>query len=308
MTKQRDTGFYPFLPYRDRPPIRWPGGKRLAFWMIPNIEFYELDPPPNPTRQPWPRPSPDILNYGLRDYGNRVGLWRMMEVMQRYGARGSVSLNVAVCDHFPDIIRDCAALGWDFLSHGVYNTRYLYGMDAEQERRLIRDTRDSIEQHTGQALDGWLSPALTNTPNTIELLAEEGLKYTMDLFHDDQPTPLRTAKGRLMSLPYSWEVNDAPLFTLWNASPSEYGDMLKRQFDQLYLEGEESGTVMGWPLHPFRLGQPHRIRIFEDILRHVTSHEGVWLATGREIAAWYDEHHYDAAAAHAAATFAAEER
>lgn len=299
--KQQDTGFYPFIPYRDRPRIEWPGGKRLAFWMIPNIEFYELEPPPNATRPPWPRPNPDVLNYSLRDYGNRVGLWRMMEVMQKYQLRGSVSLNVAVCDHFPDIIRDCAALGWEFLSHGVYNTRYMYGMDAEQERRLIRDTRDSIEQHTGQSLDGWLSPALTNTPNTIQILAEEGLKYTMDLFHDDQPTPLRTQHGRLMSLPYSWETNDAPMFTLWNISPSDYGDTLKRQFDQLYAEG---GTVMGWPLHPFRLGQPNRIKIFEDVVRHITAHDGVWCATGREIAAWYDTHYYDATAATAAAAFA----
>ncbi|WP_431285983.1 polysaccharide deacetylase family protein [Humitalea sp. 24SJ18S-53] len=297
--RQRDTGLYDFLPYNDRPMIAWPGGARIAVWVVPNIEFYEFDPPRGAIRQPWPRPSPDVLNYAMRDYGNRVGLGRMMEAMQRFGIRGSVSLSVAVCDHFPDIIRDCRALGWEFLSHGIYNTRYLYGMSPEQERQIIHDTRDSIEQHTGQRLDGWLSPALSNTEHTIELLAEEGIRYTMDFFHDDQPTPLKTRSGRLMSLPYSWEINDAPSFKSWNMTPADYGDMVKRQFDQLYAEGAESGTVMGWPLHPFNLGQPHRIAMFNEVLAHITSHDGVWLATGREIADWYDTHCYDAFRGHA---------
>ena len=119
--------------------------------MAPNIEFYEYEPPPNPQRTPWPRPAPDVLAYSHRDYGNRVGWWRMMEAMDRCGVRGSVSLNVALCDHHPEIIEACAKRGWEFFSHGIYNTRYTYGMDESQERAIIEDCdRDDPKRHTGQ--------------------------------------------------------------------------------------------------------------------------------------------------------------
>ncbi len=296
-----DPDRYEYLPLIDRPRITWPNGARLAFWVAPNIEFYELHPPLGPARVPWPRPFPDVLGYSWRDYGNRVGVWRMIDVMARHGVRGSVSLNVALCDHFPDIIKACNAHGWEFFSHGVYNTRYLYGMTAEQQRRIIRDSIDTIRDKAGQEMSGWLSPALTNTDETIDLLAEAGIQYTLDLMHDDQPTPLKVKSGRLISVPYSLEVNDVPLLTMRNASPERYAEICKAQFDQLYEEGADNGMVMCMPLHPFLVGQPHRIRALDEILAYVTSHDGVWLATAREIAAWYYAHHHDAAVAALAA-------
>jgi allantoinase len=297
----KDPGRYDYLPLTDRPRITWPNGARVAFWVAPNIEFYELAPPKNPTRTPWARPVPDVLNYSHRDYGNRVGVWRMMETMAKYGVRGSVSLNVALCEHFPDIIEAGNKLGWEWFSHGVYNTRYLYGMDEDQQREIIRDSIETIRKYSGQEMAGWLSPALSNTDETIDLLAEAGIQYTLDLLHDDQPTPLKVRKGRLISVPYSLEVNDVPLLSMRNSSPGRYADILKAQFDQLYEEGAENGMVMCVPLHPFLIGQPHRIGALDEVLAHVTSHDGVWLCTGREIAAWYYEHHYDAAVAAIAA-------
>ncbi len=296
MTK-RDPGLYDYLPYTNRPQIRWPGDARVAFWVAPNIEFYELEPPRNPARAAWARPTPDVLNYAYRDYGNRVGFWRMLEAMKRCGMRGSVSLNVATCEHHPEIIQACMAEDWEFYSHGTYNTRYLMGMSEEQERAVIQDSIDTIRKHTGQKLDGWLAPALTYTDNTLDLVAEMGLTYICDLFHDDQPGPVKVRSGRLTSVPYSLEMNDVIVYNINLVQPRRYADILKRQFDRLYAEGEHSGTVMCIPLHPYLVGQPYRMAAFEEALSYITGHDKVWLATGREIAKHFNDHYYDAFAA-----------
>lgn len=298
---KRDPNFYDYLPYDARPRIEWPNGARVAFWVAPNVEFYELNPPRNPSRAAWSRPAPDVQNYAYRDYGNRVGFWRMLDVMKRCGMRGSVSLNVAMCEHHPEVIAACAENGWEFYSHGTYNTRYLMGMDEAQERAVIQDSIDTIRKHTGQKLDGWLAPALTYTDRTMDLVAEMGLTYVCDLFHDDQPGPVKTANGKLASIPYSLEMNDTIVYNVNQVSPRRYGDIIKRQFDRLYREGEKSGTVMCIPLHPYLIGQPYRLAAFEEALQYITSHDKVWLATGREIAEHFNTHYYDAfaKAAHA---------
>jgi len=298
---KRDPGLYDYNPYVGRPKITWPDGARLAFWVAPNIEFYELDPAPNPTWKTWSRPVPDVLPYAHRDYGNRAGVWRMMEAMDRYGVRGSVSLNVAVCDHHPDIIAECVRRGWELFSHGVYNTRFTYNMTEAQERAMIEDVIATIERASGQHVAGWLSPALTNTERTMDLLAEYGVKYTCDLFHDDQPQPVKVKSGRLISIPYSLEMNDIIVYNNDLSTPRYYGEIIKRQFDQLYEEGKESGTVMCIPLHPFLVGQPHRIEPFAEALEYITGHDEVWVTTGREIAEYFYDNHYDAVAAHVAA-------
>lgn len=292
-----DPELYDFWPYCDRPVLRWPGDKKIAVWVAPNIEFYELDPPANPHRKAWPRPAPDILGYSHRDYGNRVGHWRLMEAMDKYGIRGSVSLSVAVCQHHPEIIEACRERDWEFFSHGVYNTRYFYGMDEAQERAVIEDCIATIREATGQTPAGWLGPALTYTARTFELLAEYGFTYSCDLFQDDQPQPLNTRAGRMVSMPYSLEVNDHYGFFVYKMSPRQYADTLKRQFDQLLEEGRESGTVMCIPLHAYLVGQPHRIGPFEEVLAHIAGHDEAWLTTAREIAEHFLAEHYDAALA-----------
>lgn len=296
-----DPGLYDYAPIIDRPVITWPGGARLAFWIAPNIEFYELEPPDTPVRSAWVRPVPDILGYSHRDYGNRVGVWRMMDVMDRFGLRGSVSLNVALCEHFPDIVGACVERGWELFSHGIYNTRYLYGMDEAQERAVIRDAAATIKKWSGQDLAGWLSPALSNTERTMNLLAEEGVKYTLDLLHDDQPMPVKVKTGRLISIPYSLEVNDWTALHLAMATPREYFETVTAQFDRLYAEGTENPRVMCLPLHPFLIGMPHRVEQFAAVLDYVIGHDKVWFATGREIADWYYAQHYDSVAAALAA-------
>ena len=291
---KRDPGLYDYLPYSRRPKIEWPGGARVAFWVAPNIEFYELEPPKNPSRPAWARPAPDVLNYSYRDYGNRAGFWRMAEAMDRCGMRGSVSLNVAVCEHHPEVIAACVERGWELYSHGTYNTRYLFNLSEEQERAVIQDSIDTIRKASGQKLDGWLAPALTYTERTLDLVAEMGLSYVCDLFHDDQPGPVKVNKGKLVSIPYSLEMNDVIAYNVNLVSPRHYGEILKRQFDRLYAEGEESGTVMCIPLHPYLIGQAYRLKAFEDALAYITGHDKVWRATGREIARHFIDNHYEA--------------
>ena len=159
---------------------------------------------------------------------------------------------------------------------------------------MIADSRETIRKYSGQSLDGWLTPAITNDETTQHVLAEEGIKYTLDMVHDDQPMPVKVRNGRLISVPYSLEVNDVPLFQNRNTPVERYTAMVEAQFDQLYAEGAENGTVMCLPLHPYLIGQPQRIAALDAALAHIVAHDGVWLATGREIAAWYTEHYYDA--------------
>ena len=221
----------------------------------------------------------------------------MLATMDRYGVRGSISLNVAVCDHFPAIAAACRERGWEFFSHGVYNTRYTYNMSEAQERAFIEDVKASIRKWSGQELAGWLAPALTLTERTIDLLAEAGIVYTLDLFHDDQPLPVNVRSGRLISVPYSLEINDFTTLFQGSFTPRDYTEAIKAQFDRLYMEGADNGRVMCLPLHPFLIGQPHRMRQLEEALDYITSHDKVWLATGREIAGHFLSHYHDAFAA-----------
>lgn len=290
---RRDPQLYDFVPYKNRRKIVWKNDAKLAFWVAPNIEFYELDPPKNPKRTPWSRPHPDVSGYSMRDYGNRVGHYRMMEVLDKYDVRGTVSLSVAMCQHHPEIIEDGVKRNWEFFSHGIYNTRYCYGMDEAQERAIIEDSIKTVKEATGQTVAGWLAPALTHTERTFDLIAEYGIKYTCDLFQDDQPQKIHVKKGRLISMPYSLEVNDVICYNSYLMSPRHYGDILKRQFDQLYQEGHDSGTVMCIPLHAYLVGHPHRIRAFEDALKYITSHKDIWVTTASEIADYFYENYYE---------------
>jgi peptidoglycan/xylan/chitin deacetylase (PgdA/CDA1 family) len=299
---REDPGLYDYWPWEGRPRITWPGGARVAFWVAPNIEFYELDPAVNPHRKPWPRPVPDVAGYSTRDYGNRVGHVRMMRLLDKYGVRGSISLSTALCTHHPEIIEMCRERNWEFFSHGIYNTRYTYGMDEAQEREMILESVETIRRHTGQQCAGYLAPALTHSEITLDLFAEAGGIYTCDLFHDDQPTPVRVRSGkRFVSVPYSLEMNDTIVYVVNRIEPRRYGEMLKANFDRLYAEGARSGTVMCIPLHAYQVGHPHRLKAFEEALEYITGHPDVWVTTGREIAEYYLEHCYDAAVADIAA-------
>ena len=289
-----DPNLYDYWPYEGRPKIVWPDGKKLAFWIAPNIEYYEFAPPHNDKRPGWPRGNPDVVAYSQRTWGNTVGHWRMMDLFDKYGLRGSVSLSVGLVDHHPEIIEACMQRHWEFFSHGIYNTRYSYGMSPEQEIAVLKDSIETVERATGQRIRGYLAPALTHTEHTLDLIADHDFWYTCDLFQDDQPQPIKTKSGKLVSMPYSLEVNDVITYSVQGWDPYRYADLLKRHFDQLLEEGERSGTVMCIPLHAYLVSQPHRLRPFEEALKHICAHKDeVWFATGSEIAEHFRTHYWD---------------
>ena len=290
-----------YSPIIDRPIIKWPNDARVALWISPNVEHYEYMPDDDSARTPWPRtPFPDVQQYSYRDYGNRVGFWRMLETLDKYNIRCCVSLNMAVLEHFPEIRDAMVQRDYDYMSHGIYNTRYLYTYTEEQEREFYRDTIDTLKLHTGKQLKGMLGPAISGTERTPDLMAEAGLIYHSDWMHDDQPVPIKAKSGKLVSVPYSIELNDSSLLRDNHYEGDYFARICKAQFDQLYKEGAESGRVMCIALHPFLIGQPHRIKYLDDILSHIMSHDGVWQTTADDIADYYIENYYDDAVAHAA--------
>jgi peptidoglycan/xylan/chitin deacetylase (PgdA/CDA1 family) len=282
------------LPFR--PKLTWPGGARLAVWVCPNIEHYEFIPAARGPRDPWPRtPHPDILSYSLKDYGNRAGVWRLMEVLDAHGIRASVSFSMSVGEMFPEVLEAMLARDWDVFSHGLFNTRYHWGLTEAQERAEIAASVEAWRRMTGRRLRGWFSPAGSNTLATPDLVAEAGIDYLCDLYHDDQPTPVRVRSGRLVSLPYQMDLNDAVML----ATAGDAGEVFRRtaldMFETLYAEGEAQPRVLCLALHPYIMGRPHRIRYLDEVLSHFRRHAGVWFATGAEMCDWYLANHFDAA-------------
>lgn len=263
---------FPFQAIVDRKPIVWPNGARIAVWVVPNVENYHIEIAQQ-------GPAPDIRNYSRRSYGNRVGLWRLMDVLRNYGVRGSVALNGEIAVHFPRVMEVMLALGWEMMGHGMTNSRITTGMSREEETANIVETRQAIEKW-GVKMRGWLGPGLSENFFTPDLLREQGVDYTCDWVNDDLPYRMRNG---LYSIPYTLELNDQPLFNLPSITTDEYRTRICDAFDVLYAEAEGRGRVMCIALHPHLTGAPHRIRYLDRALHHIARHSGVWFATGAEI-------------------------
>ena len=274
---------FDYSPIVDRPPLRWPNGARVAVWVIPNIEHFLFDRPSTSITPVTTSFVPDVLNYSWRDYGLRVGIWRMMDIMERYGVKGTVALNSDVCEHYPRVIEAGKQLGWEWMGHGTNNSTLLGNMEESAERKLISHVVETIARATGKRPRGWLGPALTETHNTLDILAEAGIEYVCDWVNDDQPYYMRVKKGSMVSIPYSCEINDIPAFLDGKQSPESFGRMIRDQFDVLYEDGAKTARVMAICLHPFLIGHPFRAKYFAEALAHISSRREVWLATGGEI-------------------------
>jgi allantoinase len=282
-------GPFPYTPVNRRPKLAWPGGARVALWVIPNIEVFAL----NERLPDGPGASggriPDVHTWSIRDYGNRVGIYRIMEVLARHGVRGTVALNSEVCDAHPEIIEEAKKLRWEFMGHNQSNVRRLNTIPPETEREVVRDTLERIAQATGRPVAGWLGSGLQESWNTLDYLVEFGCKYVGDWVNDDQPYTMSVNNKRLCSIPYSAEINDKTAFDFHHVTAEGFDNMIRRQFDVLYREGAQSGRVMAIALHPYVTGVPHRIDALDSALQYVTSHPDVWLATGEEIIDHYLE-------------------
>jgi allantoinase len=277
---------YDYSPIVDREPIHWPGGARVAFYIGLNVEHFEND---RPSTSIWEGTSslvPDPLNYGWRDYGARVGIWRLIEIFDRHGVRPSALLNADVGEHYPQIIEAGNARDWVWLAHGKNNSRLHTGMAEDEERAVLAGVVDTIERDTGRRPRGWLGPGLTETFNTPRLLAELGLRYVLDWTNDDQPYPLNVPG--MLSVPYSVELNDLGLFIAQGLSGRDVVQLIEDQLDQLHADAAHSGRVMALALHPFVIGQPFRAKYLDQALDHITNHPDVWVTTSDEIAEHYD--------------------
>jgi len=282
---------FPYSAIVDREPLRWPNGARVALWVIPNIEHFLFDRPSTPVTLATVNLVPDVLNYSWRDYGVRVGIWRLMETMERYGVKGTVALNSDVCTHYPRVIEGGNQLGWEWMGHGTSNSILINKQPEDEERALVRGVVDTIHKSTGKRPRGWLSPALSESHRTLDLLAECGIEYVCNWVNDEQPYPMRVKTGLMISIPYSIEINDIPAFLDLKQSAEMFGRMICDQFDVLYEDGAKTGRVMAISLHPFLIGHPYRSKYFAQALAHITSRQEVWITTGSEIVDWYRQNY-----------------
>jgi allantoinase len=263
--------------------VRWPDGKRLAVWLIPNVEAFRIDKPiPGVSNE-----VPNVPGFAGRDYGGRVGYWRVAAVLEEFGVPASVALNSDVCSAYPEVTAHLAASGWEMLGHNASNSERLVGLGQEREREVIVETLGVIAEATGRRPRGWLSSGLQQSPWTLPLLAEAGVEYVSDWINDDRPYLLVQGDVELLSVPYTMEINDKGIFERHGHPAGEYVDRAKRQFDVLYREGATVPRVMALAVHPYLMGQPHRIDCLREVLDYVLGHEGVWFTTGGAIADAY---------------------
>ena len=278
---------FDYSPINDRPPITWPGDARVAVYVGLNVEHFILD---QPSTSIWPGTAeltPDALNYGWRDYGARVGIWRTIESLDRHGIRPSVLLNTAVIDHHPQIVAAGLERDWAWLAHGRTNSTLHSGLAVGEERQLLTEIVGAIVDATGRAPRGWMGPGLTETHHTPELLAQLGFQYVLDWTNDDQPYPL-TVPG-MISVPYSVELNDLLIFAKGTTGP-EFVQMVKDQYEQLHIDSATSGRVMALALHPFVIGQPFRHKYLDQALGWLAAQPDAWLTTSDDVAAHFREH------------------
>lgn len=273
---------FTYSPITERAPIHWPGGVRVAVYIGLNIEHFLAD---RPSTSIWPGTEdlrPDALNYGWRDYGARVGIWRTIEALDRHGIRPSVLLNSAVIEHHPQIVTAGVERDWVWLAHGQTNSILHTGFTVDQERRILAEITGDIADATGRRPLGWMGPGLTETTHTPELLAELGFRYVLDWTNDDQPYPL-TVPG-MLSVPYSVELNDLLIFGK-GYTGGEFVQMVIDQYEQLRADSATSGRVLALALHPFVIGQPFRHKYLEQVLKYLAAQPDAWLTTTDEIAA-----------------------
>ena len=285
--KPRPTGPFPYTASIDRPKLSLPGGARLALWVVPNIEFFPLDDKVFFGAGF----TPDVLAWSTRDYGGRVGIFRIMEVLDRYKIRATVALNSDVCDYYPRIIEEAVKRDWEFMGHNQSNSRPLHQLPEGAEAEEIAGAFDRIEKATGARPRGWLSGGLIETWDTLDFLLDAGCEYICDWINDDQPYLVHTDSGELVCIPYTNELNDFATFFRRGMTVDETVQVFKDQFDVLYREGQHTGMLMTVGLHPHVIGQPYRMRALEEFLAYVKRFDDVWLPKREEIAEWYLENH-----------------
>jgi allantoinase len=281
-------GRFDYSPITRRPPYRWPHGAGLAVYLGFNIEHFAFGEglgagigPASPDAR-----SPDVLNYSWREYGNRVGAWRCLELFSSLGLPAAALINTALYDHCPELVAACVARGDELVGHGHSNAERQGVLSEAAERELLLSCRARMQAESGQAPAGWLSPWISESRLTPDLLAETGYTYTLNWCHDDQPHPLRTRSGQaLWAVPYPQELNDIPMIMARQMDAKDFAQMIIDNLDEMLqqTQGEQSAPlVMGIALHPYIVGQPYRLRHLRRALQHVAAARDqgrVWMTT-----------------------------
>jgi peptidoglycan/xylan/chitin deacetylase (PgdA/CDA1 family) len=282
-------GRFGYSAIHSRPRYSWPGGARLAVYLGFNIEHFAfgegLGAGIGPTS-----PQPDVLNYSWREYGNRVGAWRCLDLFSSLGLPAAALINTALYDHCPDLVAACVARGDELVGHGHSNAERQGVLDEAAERELLLQCRSRMQTESGQAPAGWLSPWISESLHTPDLLAETGYHYTLNWCHDDQPLPMRTRSGQpLWAVPYPQELNDIPMIMARQMDGKDFAQMIIDQLDEMLLQTaapDAAPLVMGIALHPYIVGQPYRLRHLRRALQQVAAARDraqVWMTTPGDI-------------------------
>ncbi len=276
---------YAYSPITRRPDYDWPEGQRLAVYLGLNLEHFQFGEGLGAELAPG-GPQPDVLNFAWRDYGNRVGVWRMLELFDELGLPASVLVNSAIYGYCPEVMEAVRARGDEVVGHGRTNSERQGTLPEEDERRLIAETTAVIAAHEGRPPQGWLGPWISQSQVTPDLLQEQGYGYLLDWCMDDQPVWMATRSGgRILSVPYPQEVNDIPSIVARKDSASQFADMIIGNFDEMLAQSRRQPLVMGIALHPYIVGQPYRLRELRRALRHIVEKRNeAWITTAGAIA------------------------
>ncbi|WP_102107724.1 polysaccharide deacetylase family protein [Oceaniglobus roseus] len=279
---------YPFSPITARPGFDWPGGRRLAVYLGVNVEVFPFGEGLGAELAPG-GPQPDVLNFAWRDYGNRVGLFRMIEMFDRLSLPVTVLANSAAYGEAPGVIEAFRARGDEIAGHGRTNAERQGVLPEAGEAALIAEATAELTRQEGRAPKGWLGPWISQSEVTPDLLQEAGYDYLLDWCHDDQPVWMKTRGGRILSVPYPQELNDIPQIVGRKREGREFGAMIVDAFDVMLEESRRRPLVMGIALHGYLVGQPHRLRHLERALAHIVEHAGerVWITTAGAISDHY---------------------
>lgn len=272
-------GRYTENPITQRPDYNWPDGKRLAVYVALGVEAYHFGEGMTENLVPGEALSHDVLNASWRDYGNRVGAWRLLELMRELNLPLTILLNTALYEECPALCAAFRAQGCEIVAHGHSNSDTMAGMSEPEEAAYIARVTADIARHEQHPPKGWASPWIAETPTTPETLQAAGYTYLLDWCMDDQPAWLTTRTGRLLSIPYSQEINDSSTIIGRLASAADFADMIVDQFDQLLADSAHQPVVMNVILHSFISGQPFRRRQIGKALAHIARHRDVIFAT-----------------------------
>jgi allantoinase len=285
MTGLPTHGRYDYSAIRHRPIYDWPNGKRLAVYLAVNLEHFAFGEGLGAELAPG-GPQPDILNYAWRDWGNRIGVWRLLDLFDSLGMSTSVLTNSSIYAHCPSVMCAFRARGDEVVAHGRTNAERQGMLDRSAETRLIAETTRTIEEAEGSRPRGWLSPWISESRATPDLLVEAGYDYLLDWCMDDQPVWMHAGSGRILSVPYPQELNDIPAIVARKDSPSQFADSIVDAFDEMRQQSMAAPLVMGIALHPYIIAHPHRLRPLRRALGHIAQHrETIWLTTAGAIAA-----------------------